>query len=218
MRIKKRHFGVSGSLSYTDRASKQYKAINDAWNYLDVSMINGDLNSRGLTPADVTTKKLYMPQSYGFQAEDESRKRLVEQPTVQYNPSSSWKLTADALYSRLDQRNSVIAISDWINPDPAEREIRREQPDHQFRAPGAIFAANNPAWTAGTAGRSQFERHDREGRFDRLSISQGYGLNSKWALSQDWKLDADVWTSKTHDTKSPTCGSWPAWCRRTAMC
>ena len=48
-----RTFGVTGSLSYTDRASKQNKAINDAWNYRDVSMINGDLNSRGLTMADV---------------------------------------------------------------------------------------------------------------------------------------------------------------------
>jgi TonB-dependent receptor len=37
----------------------------------------------------------------------------------------------------------------------------------------------------------------------RLSISQGYGLNSKWTLSPDWKLDADAWTSRT-TTKSPT--------------
>jgi TonB-dependent receptor len=37
----------------------------------------------------------------------------------------------------------------------------------------------------------------------RLSVSQGYGLNSKWILSPDWKLDADVWTSRTK-TKSPT--------------
>jgi iron complex outermembrane receptor protein len=35
-------------------------------------MINGDLNSKGLTMADVTTKKLYIPQSYGFQEENES--------------------------------------------------------------------------------------------------------------------------------------------------
>jgi TonB-dependent receptor len=85
-----KNFGVSGSLSYTDRASRQYKALNDAWNLLDVKTINGNLNSKGLTAADVTTKKLLMPQSYGFQNEDESRKRLVANTTVQYNPSSTW--------------------------------------------------------------------------------------------------------------------------------
>jgi TonB-dependent receptor len=111
-----RTFGITGSVSYTDRASKQNKAVTDAWNLRDVQVINGDLNSRGLTAADVTTKKLYMPQSFGFQVENESRKRTVGNLTVQYNPSMDWKLSADALYSRLDQRNLVIAISDWLNP------------------------------------------------------------------------------------------------------
>jgi iron complex outermembrane receptor protein len=82
--------GVTASLSYTDRASLQNKAVNDAWNYRDVAMINGDLNSKGLTMADVTTKKLYMPQSFGYQTENESRKRLVGNLTAQYNPSSTW--------------------------------------------------------------------------------------------------------------------------------
>ena len=69
-----RTFGVTGSLSYTDRASRQSKAITDAWNYRDVAVIDGDLNSKGLTMANVTTRKLYIPQSYGFQQEVEARK------------------------------------------------------------------------------------------------------------------------------------------------
>jgi iron complex outermembrane receptor protein len=196
-----RTFGVSGSLSYTDRASRQYKAINDAWNYLDVSMINGNQNSTGLTMADVTTKKLYIPQSYGFQDENERRKRLVANATIQYNPSPSWKLTADALYSRLNQRNNVIAISDWINPQLLNVKYDANGQITSFERPGSAFAANNPVLDAagllGTNSNDMIVKGD-----SRLSISQGYGLNSKWLVSQDWKVDADAWTSKTN-TKSP---------------
>jgi TonB-dependent receptor len=198
-----RTFGVAGSVSYTDRASRQYKAINDAWNYQDVTMINGDMNSRGLTPADVTRKKLYIPQSYGFQEENETRKRLVSSATVQYNPSSTWKLTADALYSRLDQRNSVIAISDWIVPTQLNVKYDQNNQITSFERPGATFLANNPELVKagildGANSNDMIQKGD-----SRLSVSQGYGLNSKWTLSPDWKVDADLWTSRTK-TKSPT--------------
>jgi iron complex outermembrane receptor protein len=194
-----RTFGVAGSLSYTDRASRQTKAINDAWNYLDVAMINGDLNSKGLTAADVTTKKLYIPQSYGFQEEEESRKRLVSNLTVQYNPSSTWKLTADALYSRLNQRNKVIAISDWINPTLLNVKYDANDQITSFDRPGTIFNENNPelASAVGSNSNDMIVKGD-----SRLSISQGYGLNSKWTPSPDWKVDADAWTSRT-TAKSP---------------
>lgn len=198
-----RTFGVTGSLSYTDRASKQNKAITDAWNYRDVAMINGDLNSKGLTMADVTTRKLYMPQSYGFQQENESRKRLVGNLTVQYNPSPDWKLTADALYSRLDQRNSVIAISDWNNPTQLGVKYDANNQVTSFLRPGAIFYANNPA-IAG-AGKLLGEANSNDMIVkggDRLSITKVFGLNSKWKLAPDWKLEGDVSTSRS-TSKSP---------------
>jgi TonB-dependent receptor len=192
-----RTFGVAGSLSYTDRASKQYKAINDAWNYLDVTMINGDLNSRGLTSADVTKRKLYIPQSYGFQQEDESRKRLVANATVQYNPSSTWKLSADALYSRLKQRNDVIAISDWINPTQLNVKYGANDQITSLERPGSNFAANNPELVrARILGEANSNDMIVKGG-DRLSETQAYGVNSKWTLSEDWKLEADLSTSRT---------------------
>lgn len=194
-----RTFGVAGSLSYTDRDSAQYKAITDAWNYLDVASINGNMNSKGLTPADVTNKKLYIPQSFGFQNETESRKRLVANFTAQYNPSSSWKLTADALYSRLNQQNNVIAISDWLNPVQLNVKSNSSGQITYLERPGANFLANNPqlANMVGTNSNDMIVKGD-----SRLSTSQGYGLNSKWTLSEDWKLDGDAWASRTN-TQSP---------------
>jgi iron complex outermembrane receptor protein len=193
-----RNFGVTASLSYTDRASKQNKAITDAWNYRDVSMIDGDLNSKGLTMANVTNKKLYIPQSFGYQQENESRKRLVGNVTVQYNPSATWKLTADALYSRLDQENSVIAISDWNNPVQLGVKYDANDQITSFLRPGSIFYANNPA-IAG-AGKLLGEANSNDMIVkggDRLSITQAFGLNSKWKLSQDWKLEGDVSSSRS---------------------
>lgn len=198
-----RTFGVTGSLSYTDRASKQNKAVNDAWNYKDVAMINGDLNSKGLTMADVTTRKLYIPQSYGFQQEDESRKRLVANLTVQYNPSADWKLTADALYSRLDQKNSVIAISDWNNPTQLGVKYDANDQITSFLRPGSIFFANNPAIAGPGKLLGEANSNDMIVKGgDRLSITKAFGLNSKWKLAQDWKLEGDVSTSRT-TSKSP---------------
>lgn len=193
-----RTFGVSGSVSYTDRASKQNKAITDSWNYRDVAMINGDLNSKGLTPADVTTKKLYMPQSYGFQQENESRKRLVGNVTVQYNPSPTWKLTADALYSRLDQRNSVIAVSDWNNPVQLGVKYDGNDQVTSFLRPGSIFFANNPALVGNGKLLGEVNSNDMIVKGgDRLSTTRAGGLNSKWKLSQDWRLEADLSSSRS---------------------
>ncbi len=193
-----RTFGVTGSLSYTDRASKQNKAINDAWNYRDVSMINGDLNSRGLTMADVTTRKLYMPQSYGFQQEDESRKRVVGNLTVQYNPSPTWKMTADGLYSRLDQNNKIIAFSDWNNP--AQLAVKYDQNDQvtSFLRPGSTFYANNPALAGPGTLLGEANSNDMIAKGgDRLSITKAFGLNSKWKVGDEWRIEADISTSRT---------------------
>lgn len=193
-----RNFGVTTSLSYTDRASKQNKAITDAWNYRDVSLINGDLNSKGLTMADVTTKKLYLPQSFGYQQENESRKRLVGNLTVQYNPSPTWKMTADALYSRLDQRNDVIAFSDWINPQLLGAQVNQNNQVTSFLRPGATFYANNPALSGPGSLLGEANSNDMIVKGgDRLSITRAFGLNSKWALAPEWKLEGDVSTSRT---------------------
>ncbi|MYN42016.1 TonB-dependent receptor [Duganella sp. FT109W] len=193
-----RNFGVTTSLSYTDRASKQNKAITDAWNYRDVSLINGDLNSKGLTMADVTTKKLYLPQSFGYQQENESRKRLVGNLTVQYNPSPTWKMTADALYSRLDQRNDVIAFSDWINPQLLGAQVNQNNQVTSFLRPGSTFYANNPALAGSGNLLGEANSNDMIVKGgDRLSITRAFGLNSKWALAPEWKLEGDVSTSRT---------------------
>ncbi|WP_229259707.1 TonB-dependent receptor [Duganella aceris] len=194
-----RNFGVNASLSYTDRASTQNKAITDAWNYRDVSFINGDLNSKGLTMADVTTRKAFIPQSYGFQQENETRKRLVGNLTVQYNPSSTWKLTADALYSHLDQRNNVIAFSDWINPQVLGATLGSNNQIASLLRPGAAFYANNPALAG--AGNLLGEANSNDMIVkggDRLSVTRAFGLNSKWALAPEWKLEGDLNTSRTN--------------------
>ncbi|MET0319306.1 MAG: TonB-dependent receptor [Duganella sp.] len=193
-----RTFGVTGSLSYTDRASKQNKAVNDAWNYRDVAMINGDLNSRGLTMADVTTRKLYMPQSYGFQQEDESRKRLVGNLTVQYNPSPTWKLTADGLYSRLDQRNKIIAFSDWNNPVQLGVQYDNRDQVTSFLRPGSTFYANNPELAGPGKLLGEANSNDMIAKGgDRLSVTKAFGLNSKWKVGQEWRVEGDISTSRT---------------------
>lgn len=194
-----RDFGVTASFSYTDRASKQNKAITDAWNLRDVQMINGDLNSRGLTMADVTSRKVLMPQSFGFQQEDESRKRKVANVTMQYNPSSTWKMTADALYSRLDQRNAVIAISDWMNPSQLGVKVDANNQVTSFLRPGSNFFANNPGLTGDNGVLTDSNSNDMIVKGgDRLSETKAFGLNSKWALSPEWKLEADVSSSRTN--------------------
>ena len=197
-------FGVTTSMSYTDRASKQNKAITDAWNLRDVYMIDGDLNSKGLTMANVSSKKLLMPQSFGYQQENESRKRLVSNVTVQYNPTPDWKLTADALYSRLDQRNDVIAISDWNNPVQLGVKYDSNNQVTSFLRPGSNFFANNPALVGdGTGILTDANSNDMIVKGgDRLSITKAFGLNSKWNVSPEWKLEGDISNSRT-TTKSP---------------
>lgn len=196
-----RTFGVSGSLSYTDRASRQYKAVTDSWNVRDVAIIDGNLNSRGLTMANVTTKKLTMPQSYGFQEENETRKRLVANTTLQYNPSPDWKMTADALYSRLDQRNAVIAVSDWMNPAQLGLQYDASGQVTSFLRPGSIFYANNPALVGAGKPLSDVNSNDMIVKGgDRLSVTGALGLNSKWTLAPAWKLEGDLSSSRTTST------------------
>jgi len=196
-----RNFGIAASVSYTDRASKQFKAVTDAWNYRDVAMIDGDLNSKGLTMANVSTRKLYMPQSFGFQQEDESRKRTVANVTMQFNPSDTWKMTADALYSRLNQRNKVIAISDWNNPAQVGVKTDANGQVVGFLRPGSAFFANNPALVGDGRVLTDANSNDMIVKGgDRLSTTRAGGLNSKWALSPDLKLEADVSASRTRSS------------------
>ncbi|TWI67382.1 TonB-dependent receptor [Pseudoduganella lurida] len=196
-------FGVTASLSYTDRASRQYKAVTDDWLYRDVDVINGNLSSVGLTPANVTTKKLYMPQSYGFQEERETRKRVVGNVTVQYNPTPDWKMTADALYSRLDQRNSVIAVSDWINPVQLGVATDSNNQITSLLRPGSAFYANNPAIAGPGKLLGEANSNDMIVKGgDRLSETKAFGLNSKWNLGEEWKLEGDLSHSRT-TSKSP---------------
>ncbi|MFP5394135.1 MAG: TonB-dependent receptor, partial [Gammaproteobacteria bacterium] len=198
-----RIFGVNASVSYTDRASKQNKAVTDSWNYRDVAMIDGDFNSVGLTRANVQTRKLYMPQSFGFQVEDERRKRLVGNLAVQFNPSRDWKLSADALYSRLDQKNAVIAVSDWNNPVQLGVKVDANDQVTGFLRPGATFYANNPALTGEGGVLTEANSNDMIVKgADRLSSTKAFGLNSKWNLAPEFRLEGDVSTSRT-ESHSP---------------
>ncbi|MCE4553931.1 TonB-dependent receptor [Pelomonas cellulosilytica] len=193
-----RSFGVSGSLSYTDRASKQTKAVNDAWNYRDVSIINGDLNSKNLTMADVTVKKLYIPQSFGFQEENERRKRLVAAGAVQFNPTATLKLSADALYSRLDQKNDVIAVSDWNNPTQLGVKYNADGQITSFLRPGSTFFANNPEIAGPGKLLGEANSNDMIVKAgDRLSTTKAFGTNAKWAVAPEWTLEGDLSTSRT---------------------
>jgi iron complex outermembrane recepter protein len=198
-----RTLGVSGSLSYTDRASKQTKAVNDAWNYKDVNLINGNLNSTGLTMADVTVKKLYIPQSFGFQEENERRKRLVAAGAVQFNPTQALQLSADALYSRLDQRNDVIAVSDWNNPTQLGVQYNADNQITSFLRPGSTFFANNPEIAGPGKLLGEANSNDMIVKAgDRLSVTKAFGVNAKWAVAPEWTLEGDLSTSRT-TSKSP---------------
>jgi TonB-dependent receptor len=72
-----------------------------------------------------------------------------------------------------------------------------------FLRPGSIFVANNPEIAGPGKIMSDVNANDlivKGG--DRLSATQAFGLNSKWRLSPDWKLEADLSTSRT-TSKSP---------------
>jgi iron complex outermembrane receptor protein len=113
----------------------------------------------------------------------------------------------------------VIAISDWNNPTQLGVKYDAERPDHQLPAAGLDVLREQPG--AGRPGKLLGEANSNDMIVkggDRLSITKAFGLNSKWTLAPDWKLEGDVSTSRSTSASRPTCGWWPAWCRRTATC
>jgi TonB-dependent receptor len=73
-----------------------------------------------------------------------------------------------------------------------------------FYRPGAAFFANNPALVGDGSGiLTDANSNDMIVKGgDRLSVTKALGLNSKWNVSPEWKLEGDVSHSRT-TTKTP---------------
>ena len=192
-----RTFGILGSLSYTDRASKQDSVQTDIWVSRPATVITGSQTSVGLPASAATTQTFLMPSNLGFHQQDASRKRIVGNLTMQFKPNADWLITVDSLYSRLDQRMTDSIYSAYFNPAFINPVIGSDGVVTSFERPGTTFVANNPA-LASQVGASQNDNIVTTN--NRLANTYVFGANSKWTVSDTLKVAADLSFSRATGT------------------
>jgi len=192
-----RTFGVLGSLSYTDRESKQNSVQTDVWVSRPATVVTGSETSVGLPASAATTQTFLMPSNLGFHQEEASRKRLVGNLTFQFKPNDDWLITVDSLYSRLDQKMTDSIYSAYFNPAFINPVIASDGTVQSFTRPGTTFVANNPA-LASQVGASQNDNIVTTN--NRLANTYVFGVNSKWKVSDTLRVEGDVSYSRATGT------------------
>ena len=95
----------------------------------------------------------------------------------------------------------MFAVSDWNNPNQLAVKYNANDQVTSFIRPGSNFSANNPALFGEGNVIPDNNANDMIVRGgDRLTVTQAFGLNSKWKLSPELRLEADLASSRSTST------------------
>ncbi|WP_084581380.1 TonB-dependent receptor [Sphingomonas azotifigens] len=189
-------FGVNLFGSYQKRNFTSIAATSNDWNIIPYStfLTGGFARSGGActgaaTPTCTVVKNapsnpnqlVAIPNDSRYHYAEGSRERINGQATVQFKPTDTLTLTADALYAQNKQREERSDLSNWFN-----------RPFDQV-----TFDSNPTVATATYLHESGLkdEGFEAQSRGQKSRI-QDYGLNAKWEITPTFTLNLDGHISK----------------------
>ena len=189
-------FGVALFGSYQKRNYTSIAATSNDWNIIPYStfLTGGFVKSGGLCPAGTTTVQpgctivqgapsdpsqlVAVPNDSRYHYAEGSRERINGQAVVQFRPSDSLTLTADALFAQNKQREERSDLSNWFS-----------RPFDEVH-----FDGNNPVATAvylhETINGQKDEGFEAQSRAQKGRL-EDYGLNAKWDLADNFTVSLD---------------------------
>ncbi len=193
-------FGVSLFGSYQKRNYTSIAATSNNWNIIPYSTFLSGGFARsggacaGTTPTPTCTvvnnaptnvnQLVAIPNDSRYHYAEGTRERFNGQAVLQFRPTDSLTLTADALYAENKQREIRSDLSNW------------------FSRPFDIvtFDGNTTVATATylheTINGQKDEGFEAQNRAQRSKL-QDYGLNAKWDFAENFSLNLDGHISKS---------------------
>ncbi|WP_157960476.1 TonB-dependent receptor [Marinimicrobium alkaliphilum] len=160
--------GVLFAVSYQQRKYEQERVAVDGWrpntNYADGAITNPEVNQ---------TPNLFFAQNYNISVRDTERERTNAALTFQYAPNADLTVTADYLYSKLENDWEYSQFGVWFNSGALSDVVINEN--------GTVI--------------DMFE----EGTFDNIqdwganaSENNSFGVNVDWQLTDRFNLSLDA--------------------------
>ncbi|MDB5703644.1 MAG: TonB-dependent receptor [Sphingomonas bacterium] len=193
-------FGISLFGSYQKRNYTSISATSNDWNIIPYStfLSGGFARSGGVCPTSTPTPTctvvnnapsnpntlVAIPNDSRYHYAEGTRQRFNGQAVVQFRPTDSLTLTADALYAQNKQREVRSDLSNW------------------FSRPFDVVTFNgNPTVATATYLHETINGQKDEG-FEaqyraQKSTLQDYGLNAKWDITDTFALNLDGHISKS---------------------
>ncbi|MCD2324368.1 TonB-dependent receptor [Sphingomonas sp. IC-56] len=193
-------FGVSLFGSYQKRNFTSIAATSNDWNIIPYStfLTGGFARSGGAcvggTPSPTCTvvnnaptdlnQLVAIPNDSRYHYAEGSRERINGQAVLQFKPTDSLTLTADALYAQNTQQETRSDLSNWFS---------RPFDVVTFDGNPTVATANYLRETINGQKDIGFEAQSR-GQKGKL---EDYGLNAKWEMASNFSLNLDGHWSKS---------------------
>jgi TonB-dependent receptor len=184
------NFGALLSVAYSENDSNEYGYRSFGWGQIHVNAANIGAGVDAATAARLQANdgtRLFAPQADTYSTWFDHRTRLGTTLSLQYQPSSTFKLGFDALYSRLEnrRRNYALAVS-GINS--LTGNITGTQIVNSATVSGDTLIA---ASYSGVDLRSEYNVEK-----DKTNFSQ-IGLNGAWQATDKLSFTGIIGTSKS---------------------
>lgn len=170
--------GLLFAASYQQRKYEQERLAVDGW------VVNPDFADGAIqNPEANQTGNIFHAQNYNISVQETERERTNAALVFQYEPNSDVTLTADYIYSRLQNENRSSQFGVWFNSGGIQNATINEN--------GTII--------------DMFE----EGTFDNIqnwnetvSENQSFGVNVEWSLSDRVNLMFDANIARSEENPS----------------
>jgi TonB-dependent receptor len=191
------NIGLSIYGSYQKRNSSAVSATSNNWNVMTRDEF---LASNNVTPTTVftntptTNQLIAFPNDSRYHYSEFSRERINAQAVLQFKPTESMEITADALFARNAAVEQRADQANWFN-----KPFRTVRFDSNPTVATTIFLED----TVSSAKDAGFEQQYRSGK----AMLESYGLNLKQELSDAFTLELDGHISKSSSKPNSANGT-----------
>jgi len=194
--------GIVLSGSYTNRKSQLDYTQTDGWLFGPQSVINGNADSVGLTPAAIVTTpgSVNVPQNLAFVRQKDRRERINVAGAFQAKLTDTLLLTVDGIYSKFNVYTNRNIFANFYSAPYIGLTVDDTNSATGFNRPGTQFIANNPL----LASRVSLSQNDNIVNLnDRLTQTYQIGGNLKWNPTEDAEIRFDASTTRAKQ-RNPT--------------
>ena len=183
-------FGVLFAYNHFERDSIVNRVNNVNWTriekdsgsdlYPDASELRSNANPDG---------RLYLPQNHFIQQQRDRRTRDNANLVVQFAPSDSLTITADALYSDYELLRDQNMLVNWFGSRPGWRDLVADE-----NGTVTHFIADKREGEGCCVQATEFNAIRENRKSDTLVT----GLNAEWDLSENFTVIADAYRSESN--------------------